>query len=86
MKVRNYKMATVGAAMIALTAAASLAYAEEQTTVYGGVSINTSNGHVTPTAGASYSQTHGNSTTTVDVHTNGKTVDVQASKTTQTGR
>ncbi|WP_131522865.1 hypothetical protein [Nitrobacter sp. Nb-311A] len=63
------------------------AHAEEQTTVYVQGTIPLDKGKPSLSGGATYSQTRGNSssstTTTVDVNTDGKNLNVKGSQTNQ---
>ena len=56
------------------------ARSEEQTTVYIQTTIPLDKGKPTVTGGASYSQTRGNTTTTVDVNSNGKNLNITGSQ------
>jgi hypothetical protein len=80
LKVLLISAACVPITCIALTGASR---GEEQTTVYVQTTIPLDKGKPTVTGGATYSQTRGNTTTTVDVHTDGKNVNVTGSQTTQ---
>ena len=68
-----------------LIGAPMTAYAQQrdETTVYVHTTIPLDKGKPNTTAGASYSHTNGGGTTTVDVSTNGKQLNVDASHTQQ---
>jgi uncharacterized cupredoxin-like copper-binding protein len=73
------KLKFVFALVVALTGAVVVADAEETTTVYVQGTIPLDKGKPSMSAGASYEQTKGNTTTKVDVNTDGKNVNLTGS-------
>ncbi|MGE7469772.1 hypothetical protein ACQKLX_10040 [Bosea sp. NPDC003192] len=72
-------------AALAVLALNSTALAQDETTVSGSVTVQTDTGKVSFDAGASHTQNRGNTQTTVRVNTDGKSVTMSGSQTTNSG-